>query len=133
MSGASVDVDLDGDMDIVIGRNENKRNLLLTNNNEQPGHLDCTPGMLPVLYESTYGVTLGDVNGDGSPDIFFANVGQNSLLFNNTRPSSQCSFDLDGDGDVDGLDLAGFIDQGFDAGDLEEFAGQFGRSDCMGE
>ncbi len=130
-SGASCDVDLDGDPDILIGRKGNMGNMLFLNDNDQPGHLSYIHGMLPPLETKTYDVITGDVNGDSIPDIFFANVGKNSLLFNTTK--LPCSFDLDKDGDVDGLDLATAIDQNsFDeAEDIGMFSKQFGKSDCF--
>ncbi len=106
VAAASADVDLDGDPDVVIGRKNNEYNRLFINNNDQPGHFDHLTGRLPNLSESTYGVTFGDVNGDGVPDLFFANVGQKTLLINNTK--TPCRADLDGEGDVDGTDLSIF-------------------------
>ena len=105
--------------------------MLFLNNSDQPGHLSYIHGMLPPLETKTYDVITGDVNGDSIPDIFFANVGKNSLLFNTTK--LPCSFDLDKDGDVDGLDLATAIDQNsFDeAEDIGMFSKQFGKSDCF--
>ncbi len=128
--GASCDVDLDGDPDILIGRKENAGNMLFSNDNVQPGHLVNSSSKLPVIDMKTYGIITGDVNGDGSPDIFYTNIGQNVLLINTTKP--RCSFDLDRDGDVDGLDLATAIDQNSfgEAEDIEMFSEQFGKSDC---
>ena len=105
-------------------------NMLFLNDNDQPGHLSYTPGMLPALEIKTYDVITGDVNGDSTPDIFFANVGKNSLLLNTTKPP--CSFDLDKDGDVDGLDLATAINRDLlnTAEDVENFAAQFGKTGC---
>ena len=40
-----------------------------------------------------------------------------------------CQFDYNGDGDVDGQDLAQFISE-FDAQDLDLIAGEFGQSNC---
>jgi hypothetical protein len=40
-----------------------------------------------------------------------------------------CYYDLDEDGDVDGVDLADFA-AGFEADELAFFAGEFGRHDC---
>ncbi len=41
-----------------------------------------------------------------------------------------CAWDDNGDGDVDGTDLAVFIDI-FDLADMGAFAAQFGRADCF--
>ncbi|RLB32371.1 MAG: hypothetical protein DRH20_14890, partial [Deltaproteobacteria bacterium] len=123
------DVDLDGDPDIVIGRKEESRNFLLINDDDSPGHLNYTAGMLPESAESTYGLALGDVDADGAPDLFYANVGANTLLINNTEVVFPCEGDFEPDGDVDGADLAAWIsdDHGLS---LEDLAWSFGRADC---
>jgi hypothetical protein len=41
-----------------------------------------------------------------------------------------CAWDDNGDGDVDGSDLAVFIDI-FDMADVGAFAAEFGRADCL--
>jgi len=49
-------------------------------------------------------------------------------------PPTGCVWDLDPDppdGDVDGSDLAALADGPFDADDLEAFASEFGRNDCL--
>ncbi|MCB2183102.1 MAG: VCBS repeat-containing protein [Desulfobulbaceae bacterium] len=129
-TGISRDVDLDGDEDILIGRNTSSQNFLLTNDDANPGQLHYTAGMLPASTENSYGMELADVNGDGAPDLFNANVGQNSLLLNNTQVPRLCSFDSEPDGDVDGVDLAALTDQGVNESEIEEFAAMFGITDC---
>jgi len=42
-----------------------------------------------------------------------------------------CPYDLNFDGDVDGLDLASFAEETFQADDLAAFAVEFGRTDCL--
>jgi hypothetical protein len=150
VAAASADVDLDGDPDVVIGRKNSEPNRLFINNDGSPGHFEYTAGMLPELSESTFGVTFGDVNGDRAPDLFFANVGQNTLLINNTETTEPCEGDFEPDGDVDGSDLAVFAadfgrtdcevgdicegdfddDNDVDGSDLAVFAADFGRTDC---
>ena len=146
-------MDLDGNPDVVLGRKNQEPNRLFINNDDEPGHLTYTVGMIPELYESTYGVTFGDVNGDDTPDLFFANVGKNTLLLNNTVKTliQTCNGDFDIDGDVDGTDLAVFAadfgrtncnsgpvcegdfdkDGDVDGSDLAAFAVNFGRTDCL--
>ncbi|MEZ5559645.1 MAG: VCBS repeat-containing protein [Pseudomonadales bacterium] len=111
------DVDGDGDLDAVIA-NRGTANQLLLNNGS--GVFSAAPaGRLAVDSDLSYGVALGDVNGDGSLDIFFANfAGQNRLHLNNNLgvftdvtatqvpvstigTGSAVMFDADGDGDTD--------------------------------
>ena len=54
VAAARVDVDLDGDPDVVIGRKNSEPNRLFINNNGSPGHFEYTAGMLPELSESTF-------------------------------------------------------------------------------
>ena len=46
------------------------------------------------------------------------------------RGCPDCCFDRDKDGDVDGLDLAEFVNDTFRSDELRELASEFGRSDC---
>ena len=124
------DVDLDGDQDILVGRNGNQENLLITNDDDSPGRLHYIQGMFPQTADNTYGMTLADVNGDGAPDLFWANVGQNRLLLNNTR--LPCRFDSEPDGDVDGIDLAAVIGMPLSEDDLKMLASSFGTV-CTGQ
>jgi hypothetical protein len=124
-----VDVDRDGDLDIMCG-NEDGNQLLI---NDGTGKFtDQTAQRLPVVATmETRKVTFADVDGDGDPDLFLSNVAfipgknpQNRLYLNNgngvftdvtgTSLPSNSTWALDGkfiDADRDGdLDLitAGF-------------------------
>ena len=48
-----------------------------------------------------------------------------------TMSISNCIWDLDIDGDVDGLDLNLFIHPPYNAPDIENFGSEFGRTDCL--
>jgi len=133
VSGAAEDVDLDGLSDIILGRGGNLANYLFLNDLTHPGRMIHTDGMIPDTAGNSYGTALGDVNGDGDPDLFFANSGQNRLLMNNTVLLSSCAMDLEGnDKDVDGKDISACIQAG-DMSILAEFAVKFGTVDCSNQ
>ncbi len=67
------DVDGDGDMDLVVGNNGEQNRLLL--NDGDGTFADATTGRMPVDSDSTRAVTLGDVDGDGDPDLIIGNEG----------------------------------------------------------
>ena len=106
-----VDVDLDGDLDIVVA--EWGRELLWIN---QGGgaFVDETLQRLPNTITQTKQVAAGDVDGDGDPDLVAANDGVNDLYLNDGTgvftlsplPGSVSSVgvvlgDVDADGDLD--------------------------------
>lgn len=80
--------------------------------------------------EEAYGTDplLTDTDGDGYSDYEEVQAGSDPLD-ENSIPT--CPGDFDGDGDVDGSDLAVFA--GCVTGDvvLEDFAANFGRTDCL--
>ncbi|MCB1762196.1 MAG: VCBS repeat-containing protein, partial [Gammaproteobacteria bacterium] len=111
------DIDADGDLDVVVA-NRDGLNLLLINDGS--GVFSDETGARGVTgIDPTFALSLVDVDGDGSDDIFFANRGApNRLLINNglgwftdesntrlpvgTGQSNGTAFsDIDGDGDQD--------------------------------
>jgi hypothetical protein len=112
-----------GDLDLVVG-NEDDNRLLLNDGQGLFADLSATHLPLPPAPETTRQVDLGDVDGDGDLDLFFANLSfnpassPNRLLLNDSQgiftdvtqeslpPDRDNSFDgsfvdLDGDGDLD--------------------------------
>lgn len=67
------DVDGDGDLDLVAANEDDNRLML----NDGSGHFEeASEGRIPYRDgpEETRQADLGDVDGDGDPDLFFANV-----------------------------------------------------------
>jgi len=133
------DVDGDGDLDIVFangGGSGNQQNRLYLNSGAGV-FIDATSTNLPANSDETFGVALGDVDGDDDLDIVFANRDQNRLYLNDgggaftdaTSTSLPAGGvigdvalgDLDGDGD---LDLV-FVDWGRNRLYLNNGAGVF--------
>jgi len=71
------DVDLDGDLDLLLGQDYNRQTLLLINNGTGV-FANETTGRLPALNTSTARATFGDVDGDGDLDIALCNSGTSS-------------------------------------------------------
>ena len=109
------DFDGDGDLDIVVVSEDDRTNELYFN--DGTGRFTDEGARLPVE-GTTNGVVVADVNGDGSPDILFANNGQDAVIINDGTGSfvdetaerlprsSDVTQDLelgdvDGDGDLD--------------------------------
>jgi unsaturated rhamnogalacturonyl hydrolase len=82
---------------------------------------------LPITLEPGQStIELSSLTSTGGPNIDWVALDSGS-----TQIPSQCIGDLEPDGDVDGLDLAGVIET-FDPGfDLARFASEFGRIDCF--
>jgi predicted secreted protein len=110
------DVDVDGDLDALIGNYFQQHRLYLNNGS---GVFTNSTGSLPAILQQTTAVALGDVDGDGDLDARIGNVGQDRLYVNGgsgafADATSQlpASFDstwavalgdVDGDGDLDAL------------------------------
>ncbi|MBN1238961.1 MAG: VCBS repeat-containing protein [Gammaproteobacteria bacterium] len=65
-----VDVDADGDQDVVVG-NEGQNQMFL---NEGGRFVDATARALPDRVDETREIRAADVDGDDDPDLFVANV-----------------------------------------------------------
>jgi len=143
----AVDIENDGDLDILtyLDVGSSKRRVELLNNTfmvvGDAVFFNITDERIPEPeYEDTYGVSLGDLNGDGLPDLFIANYNnQDWLYINNGYEEDKPWIDQNrvGDGYFANntiLGLAQHIDQtwGTDAadvdddGDLDLIAGNWG-------
>ncbi|MFQ6104506.1 MAG: FG-GAP repeat domain-containing protein, partial [Candidatus Glassbacteria bacterium] len=114
-----VDVDGDGDLDIVVSNTGLPGALDRLNINDGTGHFqDETAERLPVLMDQTYSIIPGDFDGDGDCDLFVCNISPtNALLINDgsgvftdetasrlpdvTGARTALVGDLDTDGDLD--------------------------------
>jgi hypothetical protein len=111
------DMDGDGDLDLVAG-NYNQRNREYENNGTADPFNEVSGNYITTDAHCTISIAVGDVDGDGDPDLVVGNVGQaNRLYLNNGTPNLLASDitadahntwpvalgDVDGDG---GLDLA---------------------------
>jgi hypothetical protein len=115
------DLDGDGDLDAFVG---NTQSNVETDRNDEPNEVwfNDGQGMFSdsgqlLGRQRSYGVALGDVDGDGDLDALVANEGMDELWLNDGSglfsPSSQswsrrktlsvALVDLDGDGDLDAL------------------------------
>ena len=118
---ALADVDGDRDLDVICGNGGQyfKQQSRLYLNNGQGKFTDATASRLPTLSDYTSGVTVGDVDRDGDPDLVFLHLSsQNRLYLNDGKgtftdvtathlpqdsdPSTSAVLaDVDGDQDLD--------------------------------
>ncbi|MEM7198746.1 MAG: VCBS repeat-containing protein [Planctomycetota bacterium] len=77
---ACVDVDADGDRDLVVGNFRNQNQLFL---NDGAGNFaEVTTTHLPVDIDATFGLARCDVDRDGDSDLVVANKGQSKVYVN---------------------------------------------------
>jgi hypothetical protein len=109
----AVDVDKDGDTDLVVGNNG--ADFVLVNDGN--GHFTDESARLPATSDVTQDIAMGDVNRDGAIDLLFGNEDGNVLYLNDgagnfyagllpmrSRPEETRDADLvdvDNDGDLD--------------------------------
>jgi len=82
------DVDADGDLDLVFGNGENQQNKLYLNDGNGK-FSDATASNLPKDRDAALDLAIGDVDGDGDPDLVLANYSwagrPNRLYLNDGR------------------------------------------------
>src|SRR5690606_31740534 len=110
------DVDGDLDLDLVVGNQSQRSRLYL--NNGTGRFSDATAARMPVAYDATNCLLLGDLDGDGDLDLVLGNDGPNRLYLNDGTgtftdgPAARVPVaydwtqslalgDVDGDGDLD--------------------------------
>ncbi len=80
-----MDVDRDGDLDLVIAQSETQQNELFLNDGRGNFSEDQS-GRLPAGSDNTFGIKAFDANGDGYPDLYYVNQNQqNRLMLNDGR------------------------------------------------
>ncbi|RNC81018.1 MAG: VCBS repeat-containing protein [Phycisphaera sp.] len=142
----ALDIDADGDHDLLIG---NKGTNVLLLNDGAGNFTDASDERLPTQADTTQDIEAGDIDGDGDPDLIIANEQANRILINDgkgifadetqgrleikaleeTREADLG--DVDNDGDLD-LVLANVAWSGADPTDrllLNDGSGIFTRSD----
>lgn len=116
MDAEFFDIDLDGDLDIVVATEFGQNRLLF--NDGEGFFIDGTAGRLPVAAHDTEDIALADFDGDEDPDLLFVseddqtneyywNNGQGVFIDQRFRlpfggvSNAVIAFDIDLDGDID--------------------------------
>lgn len=92
---ATGDINGDGLPDVVVGNSGNESVSMLTNSTVSgSGSISFLTGQMFVAGNGTGTVALGDVDGDGKPDLFVSRALSNTVFFllNNTTPGAAASF-----------------------------------------
>jgi hypothetical protein len=117
---AAGDLDGDGKPDIVVTNGVGAASVTIYRNTSTGGVASFTPGLNLLVVNGPYDVTIGDLDGDGKPDLIIPNNGANQVsFFRNTSTPGNLTFaqrmditvgtspfgvaigDLDGDGKPD--------------------------------
>jgi hypothetical protein len=117
---AAGDLDGDGRPDIVVTNGVGAASVTIYRNTSSGGVASFAPGVNLAVVNGPYDVTIGDLDGDGKPDLIIPNNGANQVSFyRNTSTPGNLSFsqrlditvgtspfgvalgDLDGDGKPD--------------------------------
>ncbi len=82
----ALDVDHDGDIDLIVG-NDGQQNRLLLNDGageftDGTDEVDGFPFGLPRAEGQTTAIGVADLDGDGDPDLYVANLGADEVLLN---------------------------------------------------
>ncbi len=116
------DIDLDGDMDIIVGNYGQENRIHLNNGTDDPFYGESSL-LITTDTDQTTVIAVGDMDNDGDMDVIVGNDNQvNKLYLNNGRPDpfngvsgqeigatgfntiSLKLVDIDGDGDLDVLE-----------------------------
>jgi hypothetical protein len=117
---ATGDIDGDGKIDFVITNSYNPSSVSIFRNTSSAAAISFAPKVDYAADNAPYSVAIGDLNGDGKPDLAIANNGSNLItVYKNTSTPGNISFagridftvgtnpysvaigDLDGDGKAD--------------------------------
>ncbi len=86
MGGTFIDFDQDGDLDLYLSHDGEEGNFMYENDGE--GHFtDVTEALSMHTKSEAMGVSVGDFNNDGWPDLFLTNRLENFLFRNNEGKS----------------------------------------------